>query len=608
MARFPSLPSADDDPTRRAEASARDRSIWQFDHTWHGLTFPHPDSMVRSARAEWFGSPGSWPHLPENLAVLVGVGPSWLGPSAGWLARAAVNNRFGAVLQRDNARPVSAAAHRSRRIHGWLDRIQERVFDPGPHDPTPAPYSHRTPRRIEDYEDAFATVEPPAAVDCWAEDWWFARERVAGTSPVTIAVADGTTLAKVPLTAARFAAVTGGDSLDAAVAEHRFFAVDHSMLDGIGAGISYGWRKYLCAPVALLALTPDRRTLRPVAIQCGQVHDPARTPVFTPADGIAWEMAKLTFTAAESNYHGVVEHGTLCHMVIGATGLAMRRTLAPWHPVRVLLEPNIEYTIPIALATKNLFEPGGRTPTLQAVSPESCIDLVERAWRRFDWTERTGDREFERRGVLDPEVLPHYPMRDDLALSSDAIAAFVDDYVSLYYDDDAAVLADVELQAWHGELVSPSGADLPTVPHLDTVAALAWFLHAVIWRASPYHAVINYSVFDSMGFVPNMPTAVYAPPPVADTEYDRGHLLSLLPPTDDAADTITDVVHVANLRLNRLGHYDAGHFADARVAPLVDRFEAALRAAGTVVDERNLSRPAPYRILHPANITASIHI
>ena len=33
--------------------------------------------------------------------------------------------------------------------------------------------------------------------------------------------------------------------------------------------------------------------------------------VFTPADGMAWQLAKTTFQVAESNYHGIVEHGSI---------------------------------------------------------------------------------------------------------------------------------------------------------------------------------------------------------------------------------------------------------------------------------------------------------
>ena len=611
----PSLPRDEWNAGARRRAIELERDVWRFDHSWHGLTFPDPDSIFRSRQAALFGKVVWDPTLPEMLNFVLGAGWPWLSRSAGYAAWAGVNNAVARRLMAENQPPTSMFARLRRRLEVQNQRVTRWMWAPHSPDGRPRPWTERTPMQLLEYEQAFPLVPTPASLDRWSDDTYFAWQRLAGTSPVALRwLAPGELRQlrqRMPVTDAQYEAARPGDTLEAANADLRLFVIDYDVLDGIEAGQSFGWRKWLTAPIALFALTPDRSTLLPVAIQCGS-QSGRQTPVFTPADGMAWQLAKTTFQVAESNYHGIVEHGVHCHIMMGAIAIALRRTLAPWHPVRLLLEPHLEGTIPIDIATKALFEPGGRTPTLQAVSARGVVDLVGRAWREFDWNEQSGDESFTYRGVLDRSVLPTYPMRDDITPYGPAIERFVERYLALYYASDDDVGADTELVDFLAELHAPEGADIPTIngreARLHTRSELTCLLRDMIWRAAPYHAVINYSIYEAMVYQPNMPTAAYAPPPAAGVTYELDDLLAMFPPREGCAGAVDDGLQVANLRLNRLGYYRRRQFRDPRVAPLIARFQRDLGAIADAVADANWHRLLPYTILEPPKVTASIHV
>jgi hypothetical protein len=97
----------------------------------------------------------------------------------------------------------------------------------------------------------------------------------------------------------------------------------------------------------------------------------------------------------------------------------------------------------------------------------------------------------------------------------------------------------------------------------------------------------DYSVFDAMGYVPNMPTASYAPPPVRGQDYVLDDLRAVFPPLDIAKGTLADVYVVDHLLLERFGHYPAGTFEDSRVLPLFAELQRQLGQIEYQVEQRN---------------------
>ncbi|MGI0491842.1 lipoxygenase family protein [Alkalinema pantanalense CENA528] len=591
---MPSLPQDDPCPDGRAACLAASRAIYQFDTSYADVGFVQqvpiwdqfsPDYLATFAKLQGI--------VYANQAVATVQQCQW-APEGGF--RFAVNQM------------------RSR----LQDRELQSLYGPS-RDPRVPTFDERAPLSITDYEQLFQLIAPPPNRYRWQEDWAFAWQRIAGTAPILIRSVQEALPENLPVTEAHMQRATGGrDSLAAALAEGRLFIVDFSILQGIAAGITDHYRKYLYAPIVLLRWDPQATCppggppgrLLPVAIQCGQVPNP-QTPILTPADGVAWEMAKVVVQSADSNYHGVVEHLGRCHMMAAWIALYTFRHLAPSHPLRVLLTPHFQFTLAVNVPTRSLLSPGGRTPRLQAVSLESAIQLVKRGFAEFDWNALTPPTDFSRRGVLDRDVLPVYPYRDDALPQWEAIRAFVGDYVALYYSSDRDVTEDFELQDWFRHMGSGEGAQIKGMGRDGQVATredLADLVAQIIFRVTVFHALINYTVFPAMAFVPNMPTAIYGPAPTSSEGYQPDDLLPLLPPMAIALDTLSDVYVVGHLRCNQLGQYAPCHFVDRRVRPLVVRLQNRLAQIEQEIQSSNQYRLAPFEILLPSNIPQSIHI
>ncbi len=459
----------------------------------------------------------------------------------------------------------------------------------------------------------FATIERPAVAaidpsDARA-DLSFAWQRVAGANPFLLTAID-----RLPdnfrVRDASFARAVGdGDSLDAARSEGRLFLADWRQLDGIPAGLGDGRQKQLAAPLALFVQRPGLG-LRPVAIQCAQ-RPTSGTEPFTPADGVAWQMARAVVQAADCNLQEIFFHLGRAHFLVEAFAIATLRQLAPSHPIARLLAPHFVGTLAINDAARTkLCVAGGQMEELLAPTREAALVLSRSAIETFRFDDALMPNDLARRGVADATRLPDYPFRDDARLAWDAIRDFVRAYVALYFSDDRAVATDAQLAAWVDEIRSDDGgrvrgfiARIDTRQHL--VDALTW----LVFTASVHHASVNYSQFDMMGFAPNMPASAYAAGPIAGVALEsKAAWGAMLPSPKLAADQLDFFYQQSNVRVNRLGDYPRDAFTDPRVGPLVADFGARLADAERLIDARNEARFQPYPWLVPSRITASIHI
>jgi arachidonate 15-lipoxygenase len=579
---IPCLPQRDAQPDRRAAAVASDRVRYRLDRSLHGLPFPTDLPAEERFDLRFFSS-----QARLNADVLRNAAQARIE-----IARTrGVNPRGIAKGLLDRLRTVELRAI-------WEDPVERRRIPE---------WDERDPLTVGEHRHTLQTLPHPPMVTRWQDDDFFAWQRIAGMSPVLLTHLPSANVAvrlrELRAQAPGYAAVYPDDSLEAAGQDGRLFVHDLEILDGISYGPAHGFRKFLGAPIGLFALSPDRARLRPVAIRCEREGD-----WFDPAGGAGWQMAKTWFQAADSAYHGMVEHATLCHIVIGGLGVCAYRTLAPNHPIRCLLRPHLDLTLAIDEATRGLFEAGGRAPTLQGFDLHGGIALAQRALQQFDWWARTPPREFSDRGVLESSVLPEYPYRDDILPYWDALLTFVDHALSMHYVSDDDVASDPELQAFLDELRSDDCMGIASIGVVEDRETLIQFLASVLWRASPYHAVINYGVWPFMGFAAGGPTASYAPAPKGGTTYDAVDHLLMLPPLDQVLRQIADVWPVGHTRLNRLGQYAPGALGDPRAEEAVAGLQMALERLERQIHERNRSRLVPYELLLPSLVTASIHI
>jgi arachidonate 15-lipoxygenase len=443
-------------------------------------------------------------------------------------------------------------------------------------------------------------------------DALFAWQRLGGPNPFALSrLRDDRLPDHFPVREEHFrralGAATPDDSLARALGEGRLFLSDCKALDGVATTQNNGRQKYTAAAMGLFVRPLDRSVpLLPVAIQCGQKPGDA-APVFTPADGWRWRLAQLFLSLGEGSLHEAVEHLGRTHLVVEAFALAARRNLAPVHPLAVLLDPHFEHTHFINHTARNsLIADGGTLDRLMPQPIAATRALVADAVATLDLGAADPRARLRALGLDDADALPQLPYRDDAVAHWDALLRWVDDYLRVYYRDDAAVAADREVQAFAAELGAPDGGRLRGVPAARTVDALAALVTLAIFTGSVQHAAVNFPQYPFMGYVPGIPAGLYAPPPTLATPDTEAALLAALPPADAAVLQVYTVFQLSAIRLDALGAY--APFGDARVAAPLDAYRTRLAALEGDVQRREAGRFLSYPYLLPSLVPASIII
>jgi hypothetical protein len=467
-------------------------------------------------------------------------------------------------------------------------------------------------RRLSHYDALYHLERAPRVQQCWRRDHEFARERKNGINPFLI-----TSIAEIPeqfpVTDETLRGVLpDGVTIAQLLDERRLFVCDWGTI--AGAPIVPG--RFQVAPIALFWLDGNR-TLMPLAIQLGQT--PAEAPViFTPADDPwLWLTARSYVASADGTYHELIAHLTRTHLVIEAVWVAASRTLAPEHPLHELLAPHFTGTISINNeALGKLIAPGGPIDVSIAVGADGGLWLVEQEyanWRLDDWHP---EADLERRGVLDPDVLPDYYYRDDALALYAELGTYVADLLGCFYRSDDDVRDDPELQAWAAELVSPDGGRMRGTPisergRFETRADLIHFVHQVVYTVSVEHAAVNNGQWDQFGYVPNTPGAMYLPAPVTKHAWDEARLTYAMPNLKQATEQMALVHLLSEATQTPLGSYPDPFFESSIEAQLcVDRFRVGLDRVATTIHERNALLPAEeqYTYLLPFDVGRSIAI
>jgi arachidonate 15-lipoxygenase len=474
------------------------------------------------------------------------------------------------------------------------------------------------PTDLAEYDAQFREVALPWPAGVFQTDEIFAEMRVAGPNPLVLRRATEADLKSFPVTDAGFQQVTGerDASLGAALAAGRLYLVDYEALTALVPGTD-PYPKFVYAPKALFYVPlaggdrAARRALRPFAIQAGQAAD---SPVYLADGSLAWSLAKLTVNIADGNYHELISHLGLTHLLTEPFVLATIRQLDVQHPLSLLLTPHFVGTLLINYAAQTtLITPGGPVDKLLSGTIESSDAVAATAVKAVRYNQTFLRRSLAARGVDKAEALPDYPYRDDALTVWDALHGWVSDYVSLYYTGSDDVTGDYELQAWVKELAvagkiqdigeGGAGADasIATVPYLVDL------LTQVIFTASAQHAAVNFPQRTIMSYSPAIPLAGYAAFPAAPGA-PATQALDLLPPLDQSVLQQALTVGLGGIYHTTLGGY-GGQLGDPRALLALGAFQAKLRAVEAQINAANaLGKRTAYTTLLPSAIPQSINI
>ncbi len=486
------------------------------------------------------------------------------------------------------------------------------------------------PINLDCYDALFTLIQKPEIVYKLKQgkhvcDRAFAWQRLAGANPMVL---QGITHLppKFQVTNRQYQAAIRdeNDTLEAAAKEGRLYLANYSLLNGLPHGtwndgiLGVPRDKYIFAPIALFAWKKDTPLelggLLPVAIQCQQARDsifpcPWVPPIFTPHDGIRWEMAKAVVQAADGNIQEMVYHLGYTHLVMEAVIVAAERNLAAVHPIHVLLKPHFQFTLALNdYAYKHLIAPGGQVDLVMGSTLEGSLTLMLRGMKEYHFNQASPPLDFKNRCVDNLDGLPEYPYRDDALLVWTAIRKFVCKYLRLYYANDTDVKTDTELQNWVKSIGNSQEGNIQGVEEIQTLEQLVEMVAFIVFTASAQHGSLNYAQFPMMGYVPNVSGAMYAEAPTDTTPQNQDNYLMLLAPVQQALLQFTILYQLSNVRYGKLGHYPCLYFQDSRVPPLVKEFQQNLAVVESEILDRDKTRFMSYPFLLPSQIGNSIFI
>ncbi|SOD40737.1 lipoxygenase family protein [Nitrosovibrio sp. Nv4] len=470
---------------------------------------------------------------------------------------------------------------------------------------------------MESYRDyVFYPSSPPNPdlVDNFQQDLIFGLQRVIGVNPVVLrAVTRQNPLSeKLPESEIRKIFEEQIDEIDytAATEQKRVYILDYADLYILQSNPGYidgGQKQYVTTPLVVLFLQSDGM-LRPIAIQLYQDARPDNA-IYTSKDGNLWLTAKMFAQVADGNHHILYTHATRIHYVMEAIIMASRRQLYKSHPLYILLNPHLQYTLNVNhqhTFLKDRKGRPGRYGELFAGDYDAMTQCMANGMTSFNFKESAFPNDIAKREVDNPDLF--YPYRDDGILLWNAIQSFIKEYVDLYYKSEADVTEDHEIQAWANDINARDRGRIPGFPaRFGSRQELSETLGHIIFLCTAFHSCIHFNQYKYPGFVPNMPHSAYTPPPAGkNTKIDADELLKFQP-AFRAAYSQTWTYFVTNFRVNSIGQYKPQQF-DPEAREVIKRFGDRLEEIEEEIDQRNSRRSFAYDRMNPRFIPNGVTI
>lgn len=252
----------------------------------------------------------------------------------------------------------------------------------------------------------------------------------------------------------------------------------------------------------LFEVDATQRALR--AVRIDSVLGPQR-----PGDAL-WERAKQLALCAATTQLSLVDHFNGVHLAAGAPlAIATRNRLPPDHALRRLLWPYVYATQQSNdMVTRGQMLPGGDFECTFGLSFDGLCQLFDGSWPSYRFEVNDPEADARTRGVLGQGF--DTPSEDNLAALFAPMLEHAEDYLRLYWPDDAALRDDAAIGAWLDELntLVPGGVGL-TRTTLDR-SGLERLLARCLYLVSVQHERLGSFVWNYQLWTHRQPIRVYA--------------------------------------------------------------------------------------------------
>ncbi|XP_033986239.1 arachidonate 15-lipoxygenase B-like [Trematomus bernacchii] len=465
--------------------------------------------------------------------------------------------------------------------------------------------------KIDDIKTVFpcrSTQIYDYAEEHWKEDAFFGYQFLNGVNPMLIRRCS--TLPKNFPVTDEMVFSRGPYTLAEEMKKGNIFLCDFKLLDGLKANIIKEKQQYMTAPLVLLHKTPDDK-LMPLAIQLKQTPG-EDNPIFLPTDSeYDWLMAKIFVRSADFNLHQLNVHLLRTHLLAEVFTVSLMRNIPMVHPLHKLLLAHTWDTLEINyLARNQLISKNGTYTEFAAAGGEDMMKLLKRSLSSLTYSSLCIPEDITERGL---QTVPNFYYRDDGLELWGIIQRFVERMLKFYYNNDAEVKKDSELQKWisdifkHGFL-SKVSSGIPQ--RFTTVEELVKFVTMVIFTCSGQHSAVNSGQYDYGGWMPNSPSTMQRPPPTRKGKTNQDTMLQTLPNKGVTANAMAALWLLSKSSSDYvpLGQYPEAHFNETNPCELIKHFQGMLQALSANIKIRNLPLKVPYTYMDPEKVENSVAI
>ncbi len=438
-------------------------------------------------------------------------------------------------------------------------------------------------------EQLYHVLGSPRILNDWKDDAEFVRQRLQGVNPVWIhRCDDAAQLLEHGLDQQVYARLR-----QARRPENPLYVVNyHELLQDIP--LVEG--RHLAPAIAFFECRQE--VLYPLGIQ---LYSEASGAVWFHPDGSpGWTLAKMFFNSADLFVHESLTHLLWTHLFLENFWIATVRNLSDKHPVRKLLAPHFHFSLNAnANSNRILLGETGIFAELFSAGRDGTIRLLEKGesmWT-LEWTALP--QLLARNGTLD---LPGYLYRDDGMLLWEAVEMYVHHYLNLYYRGPDDLRSDHELAGWTTELTDFWGSG--KIPPIDTVDHLKEVLTAILFSVIQ-HTFVGAVQYEYIAYPPAMPPMLRIPVPLAQELVREEDLLRALPVLSDIH-TIIKATYAFSMQYTTLGRHLKDYHSDPAAQSVVRDFQQHLEQLESLIHDRDLKRPKPYRISRPQQIANSV--
>ncbi|KAK8746648.1 hypothetical protein OTU49_017121, partial [Cherax quadricarinatus] len=340
--------------------------------------------------------------------------------------------------------------------------------------------------------------------------------------------------------------------------------------------------------------------------------------VYTPNDPPnTWLVAKMFYNNAEAQHHQALTHLGFTHLLMEGVVICTHRNLSPSHPLFKLMAPHFLFLLAInTRGLEKLVSPGGWVDVCMTQGVKGIFELMKRGFDRWRF-DREGqiEKELEARGVLDTDILPYYPYRDDGVPLYNAIKKYVTTVVTHHYDTADKLSQDWELKWWRDELVKPrdsNGVGLKNVPGnsdgFTCVEEVIDVVTVIIATCSLGHSAANFQQYEQYAFVPNYPGILMADVPKEKVNYTEQEIMNLLPNKRMTLDIMVITKLLSSRGTNSLGDFEMQYLYDPVGVQAAEEFQKDLKRLSLDMKKRNIDRDWKFEWLDPEIVPNSISV